>query len=57
MTKDEARLIISSAVSSARNCGVDLNEVIEILQTLKVELYEHKQHIDLHLQIGEANDL
>ena len=54
MTKDEARLIISSAVSSARNCGVDLNEVIEILQTLKVELYEHKQHIDLHLQIGET---
>lgn len=54
MTKDEARLIIRSAVSSTLNCNVDLNEVIEILQSIKVELYEHKQHVDLHLQIGES---
>lgn len=55
MTKGEARIIIQSAVMSARECGVDIDKLVEILQTIKVHLCEHKEH--LTLQQGEANDV
>jgi len=57
MTKNEARTVIKTAMQGTLQCGVNINDVIEILQSLKVGLCEHAEHIkqiDLHLRVEET---
>ena len=57
MTKNEAHIVIKTAMQGTLQCGVAINDVIEILQSLKVSLCghaEHLKHVDLHLRVEET---
>jgi len=48
MNKDDASHMINSAIYAVLERGVDINDVIEILQCKKVQLCEHANHIEAH---------
>jgi hypothetical protein len=53
MTRNEAHVVIQAAMQSTLQCGVAIHDVIEILQSLKVSLCDHADHLEIHKRVEE----